>query len=301
MGTSATGPSAALWVLRALWLATSVPAAIALSDGLDGRSPTVRITSLGLWWAAWAAVLLAVLVASTTGLTAARLLVPFGPVAGVGAWVAGAGVVPAGVATALASAAVLVAFSAEVGEVMVQGSAYGSERRFPLRPPAPWLAPVLLAWLVAGAALVSGPLLLAARQWVAGGLITLVAAVCVVALPPRFHQLSRRWLVIVPAGLVVHDRVVLGETLMVRHHDVVTIGLAGPDSGAADLTGPTWGVPLELELRELVTVVRAPTRVAPRGGAIHARAVLVAPSRPGHVLRALASRAAQAASPPPST
>jgi hypothetical protein len=88
---------------------------------------------------------------------------------------------------------------------------------------------------------------------------------------------------------------------MVRHPDVVALGLAGPASGAADLTGPTWGVPLELELREMVTIVRAPTPAARRGRAIHARAVLVAPSRPGHVLRALARRGAQQASPPPST
>jgi hypothetical protein len=301
MDTLATGPSVALWVLRALWLATSVTVAVALSGGLDGRSDAVRVTALGLWWVVWAATLLALLVASTAGLTAARLLVPFGLLTALAAWVAGAEVALAAAATALTAASVLVALSADVGESMVQASAYGSERRFPLRPPASWLAPVLLAWVVAAATMTAGPLLLAARQWLAGGLVSLAAAACAVALPPRFHQLSRRWLVIVPAGLVIHDRVALAETLMVRHHDVAAIGLAGHDSGAADLTGPTWGVPLELELRDLVTVVRAPTRDAPRGSAIHARAVLVAPSRPGHVLRALARRDAQPASPPPST
>ena len=39
--------------------------------------------------------------------------------------------------------------------------------------------------------------------------------------PRRWHQLSRRWLVFVPAGLVVHDPVVLAETLMVPRRQIV--------------------------------------------------------------------------------
>ena len=53
-------------------------------------------------------------------------------------------------------------------------------------------------------AVVAGPLLLAARSWVAGALCSAVAVAGAVLVGPRWHRLSRRWFVLVPAGVVVH-------------------------------------------------------------------------------------------------
>ncbi len=54
-----------------------------------------------------------------------------------------------------------------------------------------------------------GPLALAARAWVPGVLLTAAAVALGWFLGRRFHRLARRWLVLVPAGVVVHDHLVL--------------------------------------------------------------------------------------------
>jgi hypothetical protein len=97
-------------------------------------------------------------------------------------------------------------------------------------------------------------------------------------------------LVVVPAGLVVHDQVVLAETAMFRHAEVARIGLALADTGAADCTGPASGHAVEVQLHDSATLVYAPTRSTPNGRAIHATALLVAPTRPGRLLQAAGAR-----------
>ena len=97
----------------------------------------------------------------------------------------------------------------------IQASAYGAESRFGLRPPIGYLLACVATWLAHG----DGR---RARPPGAGraGVGTRRSSVLVVArlglalLPRRWHQLSRRWLVLVPAGIVVHDPVVLADTLM---------------------------------------------------------------------------------------
>jgi hypothetical protein len=78
--------------------------------------------------------------------------------------------------------------------------------------------------------------------------------------------------------------------MMVMRADVVGVELAAASSGAADLTGPAPGPAIEITLRQPLTVVLAGTPRAPRGRALHARAVLVAPSRPGRALREAAAQ-----------
>ncbi|HRB05169.1 MAG TPA: hypothetical protein PLP26_17470, partial [Ilumatobacteraceae bacterium] len=102
------------------------------------------------------------------------------------------------------------------------------------------------------------------------------------------HRLSMRWLVVVPAGIVVHDAVTLGETLMMQRGNVAVAHLAAADTQAADLTGPAAGHALEIVLREMELVVLAATVAEPKGKALHVQSILVAPSRPGRALNALA-------------
>ena len=106
-------------------------------------------------------------------------------------------------------------FVPTTGDVLLNGSSYGHERRLPLRVPGPvLLGPLVLAWAAIVAPLVAGPLLLAARAWIAG------AAVLVLGLPlaavgvRSLHGLARRWLVLVPAGLVLHDHQALVEPVL---------------------------------------------------------------------------------------
>ena len=100
---------------------------------------------------------------------------------------------------------------ADFGQQCVQASAYGDEQRFLLRPPAAFLPPVVVAGLVWVAAVLAAPLLLATGQWVVGVVAAVVAVALTWLLLPRFNALSRRWFVVVPAGVVVHDQVVLAR------------------------------------------------------------------------------------------
>jgi hypothetical protein len=277
-------PRRSVWAARVCWLAVVLVVPLAVGDALDTRARAVQVVVQAGLWSAWTAVAVALLVPSTLSLTAARLLGPAAvPVtlvasatgAGTWAWVA---------ALAVASVAAAVLLSAEVGEAFVQASAYGAERRFLLRAPASIAVVAVLAWLLGVTLLVSGPLLLASSRVPIGAVSTAIGVGWSVLVARGAHRLSRRWLVFVPAGLVVHDHVVLADTVMLRRSLVVAIGLAPPGSDAADLTGGALGPALEVTLHEHVTVAlvgrpgRAPTP-------IHLRGFLVSASRPGRVLR----------------
>lgn len=275
---------AQVWALRLAWVALGALGAGALGGALDGRSGAVALVMTVGSTAAWALVLLAALVPSVVALTAARTLVPITVVVAIVIAASGASPASGAAVVTLTVVATLLVLSPEVGDHFVQSSAYGHERRLLLRPPVAYLVPVAGSWCVLCAATVAGPLLLAARSWLAGVPVTALALAAGVALWPRFHRLSRRWLVLVPAGVVVHDDLVLAETAMFPRADLLDLHLAPAGSEAADLTGPAAGHVIEIELRELATVTLAATRSAPRGTAIHLRSMLVAPTRPGRAL-----------------
>lgn len=273
-----------LWILRLGWLGLPFVAGPSLADALHGASGPVRgLASAGLW-AGWAIGLVALLVPRTIGLTALRV-VAAALVAAVGAAALGGHVSPAGLA--LSSALLGVAVTAEVGEVFVQGSAYGSERRFPLRAPGPVLlalAPLGWALLVAGIA--TGPLLLAAEQWVSGVVGVLVGGPLAVAAARALHSLARRWVVFVPAGLVLHDRYTLDDPVLFPRGVISGLGPAEAATDALDLTAAAPGLALELQLRESVPMVQAPAgwRRRTPGETGRVSQLIFTPSRPGRVL-----------------
>jgi hypothetical protein len=253
-----------------------------------------------LLWLAWGVGLVALLVPSTSGLTAVRAIAPAAPLVAVGAALGDAGGPAAVVAVSLALAAALLAFTAEVGKAFVQGSAYGDERRHLLRPPGTLvLGPLELLWVVMAVGVAAGPLLLAAGEWVVGAVVTVVGLPLAALLLRRFHRLTRRWLVLVPAGLVVHDSLALAENAMVRTGAVRAIVPATADTEAFDLTVRALGPALEVQLTTTATLVLPGTLHQRQGSSVHARAFLVSPTRPGQVLADAATRGL--ATPPPST
>lgn len=273
------------WALRALWALQAVAAGPAYADALADRSrPIQLVASIGLW-AAWGVGLVATLVPTTVSLTIVRLLAP-GALATAGwAWLAGASTLRGAAAVATTAAVALVVSSAEIGRSFVQGSAYGDEHRYPLRPPVPLVrGPLPVLWAVAAAGLVAGPLLLAGRAWIAGAVLVVLGVPVAVVIALRMHQLSRRWVVLVPAGVVVHDPVGLADTALFPRATVARVRLAPADTGAADLSAGALGLAVELTLTEPTTVVLAADRAHRQGRALHASAVLFRPSRPGLVL-----------------
>lgn len=288
-------PLAAPWPFRALWLVLPVLAGPAVADALGDRSRAVQVVASTMAWVGWGAVLAASMVPRTVTLTVVRALAPGAAL--LCAWAAFAsdqlawglaGVVVAVLAT-------VAALSPATADAFVDGSSYGDERRVALRVPVAMAAgPVPIAWALAAAGLVAGPLLLAAEQWIAGAIALVVGLPVVVAVALRLHLLSRRWLVFVPAGVVVHDPIAMAEPVLLQRHLLRRIGPAQADAasadggGALDLTGGALGLALELRTAEPFAVgLRKGRQTVETTGV---PAVLVTPGRPATTLEVAAER-----------
>ena len=255
---------------------------------LDDRSAAVQVTGTTLAWAVWGTVVIASFISHPITLTVLRIGTPV--VVGFmildifNQGTSGAQVIRVAVSIAV----LLLSFSAEIGSIYVQASAYGDEKRFALRPPVVLIAPILLSTLVVDLSIISLPLLIAARNWTVAAVSLAGLYVSAKYLLPRIHLLSRRWLVFVPAGVVVHDEIVLSTNLMIRKQELSQIQLARDNSAAADLSALTWGVPLEFSFNKPLDI--SLTSIGAKHlntlSAIHAQSVLIATSRPGSVLSA---------------
>jgi hypothetical protein len=246
-------PVVLLWV-RVSWFAVGVVGAAVLNALLADRSTPVAVVATALAGLAWGAGIVAVLLPGSASLTVLRLL---------------------GLGVLLPAAAV---------DVFVDGSSYGPERRFALRTPAALrFGPIELAWLAIVGPLVAGPLLLAAGQWI-GGLVLLAGAAVARPALRSLHQLSRRWVVFVPAGMVLHDPIVLSDAVLFPKRIVRGLGPAPVDSadGVLDVTGQATGLVLELELSEEVTIAVRERRTQSR--TVETNRLLFTANRPGAVL-----------------
>lgn len=274
----------ARWAVPALWVAVAVAGGDAIGESIVGRSDAVRLVVIVGSWLGWTVAAVASVVPSTVSLTAVRVVVPCSIGVTIACALGGAPAVPLALLAALCVATTALCATAEYGLNMVQASAYGDEVRIPLRAPVGYAAPAAVSWLLWSSCVITGPLLMGAGAWAAGIPITALAAAGTALLPRRWHQLSRRWLVFVPAGVVVHDRVVLAETLMVRRHDVRSLSLALAGTEAVDLTGPAAGHAVEVSTTVPVPALRAPASRRGSGTQLVLQAFLVAPSRPGAAL-----------------
>jgi hypothetical protein len=295
----------AIWCARLVWALLPVTIGDALGDALDGWSPGAARMAAALCWAAWAAGLVALLAPRPWGLTYLRIAAPTTAVVAIAA----AFSAPAASATLAivgAVTATALALSARVAQATGNALAYGDETRFPLHIPTPLLVTLVpLAVALAAASVALGPLLLADERIVAG-VIACAAGVPVVVIAVRsLHSLSKRWVVLVPAGLVVVDPLALTEPTLVRREQIASLARAPRRQIAAttlDLTLGTTYTPVRLETREAVNFTRR------RGRAVAemtpTTSALVAPVLVGVVLASAAGRripVQPAAMPPPST
>lgn len=284
------------WAIRVTWFVLALAAGPALADALDGASTPVQLAAAALLWGGWTATLVATLVPRASSLTGVRLAAPGAAVAVVAAAVHG----PTGGDDAAALAAVVLvlaaAWSGITTDAFVDGSSYGDERRFALRSPVSLLvgaAPV--AWLLAVGAPALGVLLLAARAWVPGALLVAIAVPGIRLGVPALHRLSRRWLVLVPAGLVVHDHVALPDPVLLRRSTLRSVGAAPAaaegDPDTLDLTLGAPGLVVALVLAGPTELPVAEGRGRQRTVTTRdASAVLVSPARPGAFLAAAEGR-----------
>ena len=275
------------WLIRAVW--TSLPFTLGASLGasLEDHSRPVQLVASFLLWGVWAVVLVATLAPHPLGLTALRSAAPAGLAVAVAAAADGHA---SALSLGVAGLALALAFLPETGALFVNGPAYPNERRLPLRVPGALLLGILpVTWALAVGGPAVGLLLLAARQWAAGAVVLFAAVPLAVVLFRSLHALSRRWVVFVPAGIVLHDPLSLTDPVLFRRQLVETLRPAPAGSDSLDLSQRAPGLALELVLKEEVPLML--TRPGNRLGQSAApRRLLFTPTRPGAVLREAAAR-----------
>lgn len=231
-----------LWLVRLAWATLPLTAGPAVGDALADWSTPPRTLAEVLLWAAWVTSLVALLAPHPIGLTVVRVAAPvFVVLAAIVAATQSADAARAVVAlVATVVAGVLVIGLPAVSFACANGVAYGDERRYPLRtPPVLWLGPLPVAPLLVATGLAGGPLLLADGRVVAG-IAALVVGFIVAALAARsLHSLSRRWAVLVPAGLVLVDAMTLPDPVLFQRERILSLQamprLVAPPTGALDL------------------------------------------------------------------
>lgn len=278
------------WSLRLIWVIVLVAGGSAIdgatADARPALAATVRYGALLFWVAG----VVAMAIPAVVSLTAVRIIVPAAVPVAVAALTVGTDTTRGVLFLAVALVSTMLVLSADLGRIYVQASAYGEEDRHLLRPPVAYAIASFVTWSICVALLTAGPLAIADGQWIIG-LVSTVAGVGTTALGwPRWHRLARRWFVVVPVGVVIHDQLVLAETMMLRRQELASIRLAPAGTEAADLTGPAAGHAVEISTIEPTVAIFAATPKQPRGNAIHLRACLIAPTRPGRALRAAAAR-----------
>ena len=268
----------------AAWLATGLAALLGdlIHPSLRPDDDAAQATVIVAMWLAYAVVLAALLLPGPRALTVVRIGVPAGGLEA--ALAAGdSSDMVAVVALFVGLVGTLMVLQPLYAEAHVNAASYGDERRFLLRPPGPvMIALIVPVWAIAVLGVAAGPLLLADRGWTAGTVAAAVGLPVAAFAAHTLFLLSRRWLVFVPNGLVVHDHLAVNEPLPLSRRSVESIGPARAGTGAADLTAQAFGMALELRLTGPVKagVVTGRNRSEERS----VTALLMSPSRPAAVL-----------------
>ncbi|WP_421118919.1 hypothetical protein ACE2AJ_16350 [Aquihabitans daechungensis] len=276
-----------LWPLRALWVVLALAAAGPVADALDPRSTPVAATVAAAAWTTWGAALVALLVPRTLSLTIARILIPAGAVGAIVVVAIGDDSTLADAVTVVVAALVIVAVLAPwTTDAFVDGSSYGPERRIALRTPLALVLLAVMTWVVVVTGVAGAVLLLAAAQWVAGAVAVAIGAAVAWFGARSIHQLSKRWLVLVPTGLVIHDPLVMPEPQLFLRQTMDRLGPAEGDVGETvtteDLTAGAAGLVMSITLTEPVELL---VRDGSRGTTLRpVDRVLFSPALPAQLL-----------------
>ena len=240
-----------IYVFRLAWIPIPLLGYGVFGSALDGKSELLQVTvSLSLW-ILWSVVLLISLIPSASLLTLYRVIVPISVVAAI--W----GSITAEMNTSsillLFCSAICLSISLlpSIGFWFINGSAYGDEVRIPLRAPGPLLlGPVPLAWIVVASNLIFSIILLSSQNYVSGFIVLATGSGLSYFSCRSLSALSQRWLVFVPAGIVLHDNMVLADPFLIRKSMIKEISPALASTNGLDLTMSSIGMSLEVELHE---------------------------------------------------
>lgn len=276
-----------IWAARVVWILLPVLAGNALADALEPWSRAPGALAAGLAWLSWLGGLVALLAPRPWGFTTLRIVGP-GLSAAALATVWSTSAPSAALAVGATVVATVMSLSAPVAATAADAVAYGEERRYALRAPlviviAP--LPLAVAGIVLGVC--AGPLALADQRWVVGAVAAAIGLPLAALLVRAVHQLDRRWLVMVPAGIVVVDPLTLVDPVLLPRDRVGTVTIGTTESadelaGLLDLRLGALAGSMRLALLETGTFVRRTGRTG--ATTVEAVAVAVTPLLPRHVI-----------------
>lgn len=258
------------WLCLVLWLVLPFTAGSLFSDVLNEWTRSSALILSVVLWLGWATVVVALLTTTAPSLTVLRLIAPGVPILTAWAALVADSTPSFALSLSLANATIvaIIAFLPAVGLEFINGSSYGDEKRFPLRAPGPILFGILeLVWLIMFLSTTSAFIFLAQQRWAAAIPLTIIAVAANAIGIRSCYQLTKRWLVVVPAGVVLVDPVVIVDALLVQKKNLAFITYTPapehpknevPDPEILDLTAAAIGPCLTIGLREDDVVVRAP-------------------------------------------
>ncbi len=284
-----TGSVRLVAIAIAVWIVQPFSAGVVIGEALGDATEPFRTSVSVAAWIAWLVILLAIAVPRPATLTIARVGTAGGLIGTLwAAWDVEANHTDTGATTLTIGLAASIAAVATinlpgVADRFLDGVSYGDERRFALRVPGPVLVVALIpSVLIVIAGLSAGPLLLADERWV-GGAIVAVVGFGVAWFPLNaLHRLTKRFLVFVPNGLVVHDPTQLREPVLFAKREIAGLAPAPADTTAKDITAAALGLALELRFATPTDLSFVSGRTTTDNETV--RSLLIAPTRPTAVM-----------------
>ncbi len=234
--------------MRITWLSLPLFCGPALSDSFNDFELLLRTTVSITLWAFWALILLSTLLPTPISLAIVRIGAPAAAALSVWSALETGGSVAGIIGLTVSAVAASVAISAPLGDRFSDGASYGDERRFLLRAPGPVLllfGP--LAWLTSLAGLTLGPILLLNRNFLFGTLVTLGGLPLSGIASNAIYQLGKRWVVLVPAGILLHDHLSVGDPTLIPRNQIADFSPAKARTDALDLSQNSFGLSLEIQ------------------------------------------------------
>ena len=272
-------------IMRVIWISLPLLCGPSLADSLNDFKLLLRTAVSISLWTFWVLILLSTLIATPISLAIIRIGAPAAAALSLWSALETSGSVSGIIGLAASAIAACVALSAPLGDRFSDGASYGDERRFLLRAPGPVLLLLgPLAWLTSVAGLTVGPILLLNKNFLLGSLISLCGFPLAALASNAIYQLGKRWLVLVPAGILLHDHLSVGDPTLIPRNQLANFSPAKVETNALDLSQNSFGLSLEIQcLTPLSMMLRTGTRKTTNETSI-VESFLINPVRPNVLL-----------------
>ena len=235
-------------IMRVIWICLPLLCGPSLADSFNDFKLLLRTTVSISLWVFWVLILLSTFIATPISLAVIRIGAPAAAALSLWSALETNGSVSGIIGLVASTVAACVALSAPLGDRFSDGASYGDERRFLLRAPGPVLllfGP--LAWLTSLAGFTVGPILLLNKNFLFGSLISLCGFPLSVLASNAIYQLGKRWLVLVPAGILLLDHLSVGDPTLIPRNQLANFSPAKVETNALDLSQNSFGLSLEIQ------------------------------------------------------